>query len=422
MSAAATGAGLEGAEDILTAIDLGSTKVTVLMGVAREGGVEVIGAGSAPSHGLVKGTVVDIETTHEAIARAVREAEQQAGARATVAYATIGGNHIHTASSQAMATIANRDHGITEEDFQRVLEQAQNISLPSDHEILHAIVQEFSVDHQDGIRNPVGMYGSKLEARVRIVTGAITCIQNVARSVQRAGLQCGGLILQALAVEKAVLTPEERELGVVCLDLGGGTTDLAVMTGKALRHTAVITLGGHQITKDIAFGLRIPFAAAEDLKRTTGTCVAADVRDDESATIPAAAGRGERQVPRRAVARIIEPRVEEILGMARDELRTAGCTEESLGGGMVLTGGCAHLPRLVEKAEQVFEQLSARIGEPVRLPGLTDALARPEHAAAVGLLLLAAEQRRHAGARARPASFEGLTQVKKWFKGWFGES
>jgi cell division protein FtsA len=406
-------------EEVLTAIDLGTTKVTVLLGLAREGAVSAIGFGTAPSHGLMKGTVVDIETTVEAITRAVREAEAQAGVQAGLAFATIGGNHIHSASSQAMATIANREHGITEEDFQRVLEQAQNISLPSDHEILHAIVQEFSVDNQDGIRNPVGMYGNKLEARVRIVTGAITCIQNVIRSVQRSGLACGGVILQALAAERAVLTPEERELGAVALDLGGGTTDMAVITGKALRHTAVVTLGGNQITKDIAFGLRIPFGSAEELKRAAGCCLVSEIRDDEAAQLPAVGGRQPRTVPRRAVARIIEPRIEEMLGMVRDELRSAGCPEESLGGGVVLTGGCAHLPFLVEKAEQVFEQLSARVGEPVQLPGAPDTLRKPEHACAVGLLLLAAEQRRHAVPRRRAPLFGGMS---KWFKGLIKDS
>ncbi|MEK7767232.1 MAG: cell division protein FtsA, partial [bacterium] len=297
-------------EEILTAVDLGTTKICALIGVAREGSLAVQGMGQATCHGLQKGTVTDIEITVEAIVRAVREAEQQAGVKAGLAFASIGGSHIHTASSQAMVAVGKKDHEITDEDFRRVIEQAQNISLPSDHEILHAIVQEFSVDNQDGIRNPVGMYGTKLEARVRIVTGAITCIQNVIRSVQRAGLPFGGLILQALAAEKAVLTPEERELGVVCLDIGGGTTDLAVITGRSLRHTAVITLGGNNITKDISFGLRIPFHSAEDIKRSAGCCLASEVGEQEIVEIPAAAGRQPRAVPRRAVVRIIEPRIE----------------------------------------------------------------------------------------------------------------
>ncbi len=406
-------AGPDTGEEILTALDLGTTRVTALMGLARGGAVSVLGMGQASSHGLQKGTVVDIEVTVEAILRALKEAEAQAGAKADVAYASIGGNHIHTASSQAMVTIANRDHGISEDDFRRVIEQAQNISLPSDHEILHAIVQEFSVDNQDGIRNPVGMYGTKLEARVRIVTGAITCIQNVIRSVQRANLTFGGLILQALAAEKAVLTHEERELGAVCLDIGGGTTDMAVMAGKALRHTRVITLGGDLITKDIAFGLRIPHGLAEDLKRTAGCCLASEVREEDLAEIPAAGGRQARSVPRRAIARIIEPRIEEILTLVKEELHSGGCTEEQLGGGLVLTGGCATLPYIVEKAEQVFEQLSARVGEPVRLPNAPESLTQPQYAVAVGLLMEAAEQRRHAVVRRRPQPWGG---AMKWVK------
>jgi cell division protein FtsA len=405
--------------EVITAIDLGTTKVCALLGLAREGEVTVLGMGLAPSHGMQKGTVVDIEATVDAISRSVMEAEAQAGVKAGPVYASIGGNHIHAASSQAMVTIANRDHGITEEDFRRVIEQAQNISLPSDHEILHAIVQEYSVDNQDGIRNPVGMWGSKLEARVRIVTGAITCIQNVIRSVQRAGLPFGGLILQALASERAVLTHEEAELGVVSLDMGGGTTDVAVIIGKTLRHVAVITQGGHQITKDVAFGLRIPFGSAEELKKRAGSCMVASVRDDETVHIPATAGRQPRSVPRKSLARIIEPRIEEILGHVSEELKSCGCDEEALGGGMVLTGGCASLPFIVEKAEQVFQQLSARVGEPSRLPGASDALIAPEFATAVGLLTEAAEQRRRTGPRPRRQSLGG---VMKWVRDFFRES
>ncbi len=417
---AAPGTRADAAEELLAAVDLGSTKVEVLIGLARDGVVTAVGSGSAPSHGITKGAVVNIEATVEAIGKAMEAAAAQAGGRPAVAYATISGNHIHNVSSQATVAVANRDHGITEEDFRRVIEQAQNISLPSDHQILHAIVQEFSVDNQDGIQNPVGMYGGKLEARVRIVTGAITCVQNVVRSLERAGLQCGGVILQALAAERAVLTHEERELGAVCLDLGGGTTDLAVVSGKALRHTAVITMGGHQISKDIAFGLRVPFAAAEELKRSAGCCVQTNVRDEEVATIPAAAGRAARTVPVKMLARIIEPRIEEILDLVKEQLRSAGIAEESLGGGVVLTGGSARLPLLVEKAEQVFEQLSARIGEGAAPEGggVAGALAGPEHAAAAGLLLLAAEQRRQHGP-ARPA---GVGGAMKWLRGLFKES
>jgi cell division protein FtsA len=409
----------ENGGEVITALDLGTTKICALLGLAREGTVSVLGMGLAPSHGMQKGTVVDIEATQDAISRAVAEAEAQAGVKAGPVYASIGGNHIHAAQSQAMVTIANRDHGITEDDFRRVIEQAQNISLPSDHEILHAIVQEYSVDNQDGIRNPVGMWGSKLEARVRIVTGAITCIQNVIRSVQRAGLPFGGLILQALASERAVLTHEEQELGVVSLDMGGGTTDVAVIIGKTLRHVAVITQGGHQITKDVAFGLRIPFASAEDLKKRAGCCMVSSVGDDEIVNIPASGGRQARSVPRKSLARIIEPRIEEILEHVREELKSCACDEEALGGGLVLTGGCAALPFIVEKAEQVFQQLSARVGEPAKLPGAPDALVQPQYATAVGLLSEAAEQRRRSGARPRRAAWGGMA---KWFRDFFHES
>lgn len=406
-------AGQEASEEILTALDLGTTKVCAALGSVGENGLAVRGVGQAASHGMQKSVVVDIEATVEAIGRAVREAQEQSGVRAGIVYASIGGNHIRTASSEAMVGITDREHGVSEEDLRRVIEQAQNIPLPSDHEILHAIVQEFSVDNQDGIRNPVGMYGGKLEARVTIVTGAITCIRNVMRSVERAGLPFGGLILQAFASEKAVLTHEERELGVISLDIGGGTTDMAVMTGGALRHVAVSTLGGYQITRDVAFGLRIPFAAAEELKRQAGCCLASEVSADEIVHVPAAGGRQPKSVPRRAVASIIEPRIEEILEEARDQLRTSGCTEEQLGGGIVLTGGCASLPFIVEKAEQVFAQISARVGEPAQLPNAPEILRSPQFATVVGLLQEAAEQRRHASVRRPRPTWGG---VRKWLK------
>ncbi len=409
----------ETGEEVLTALDLGTTKVCAVLGLSKGGALSVLGMGQAASHGMQKGTVVDIESTVEAIQRALQEAEGQSGAKAGVVYASIGGNHIRTASSQAMITIANRDHEITEDDLKRVIDQAQNISLPSDHEILHAIVQEFSVDNQDGIRNPVGMYGSKLEARVTIITGAITCIQNVIRSVRRAELTFGGLILQAFASEKSVLTHEERELGVISLDIGGGTTDMAVMMGKALRHVGVITLGGYQITKDIAFGLRIPFAAAEEIKCRAGCSLASEVGDGEMAHIPAVGGRQPKSVPKRAIARIIEPRIEEILEQVREELRSAGCTEEQLGGGLVLTGGCAALPFIVEKAEQVFSQISARVGEPTPLPNAPDVLGLPAYATVVGLLQEAVTQRRHVDVRRRRFPLSGVT---RWLKDLWHES
>lgn len=406
-------------EEILTALDLGTTKIFAIVGLAKAGNVTVLGTGEAPSHGMRKGTVVDIESTVESIRAAVNEAEQQAGAKSGLVYASVGGSHIRAASSEASITISNKDHEIMEEDFRRVVEHAQNISLPSDHEILHAIVQEFSVDNQDGIRNPVGMCGTKLVARIRIVTGAITCVQNVIRAVQRAGCTFGGLILQALASEKPVLTHEERELGVVCMDLGGGTTDVAVIIGKGLWHTGVITMGGNLITRDIAFGLRVPFAAAEEMKRKAGACLASEVRDDELVDIPATGQRQGRSVPRRALARIIEPRIEEIFEQVREQLRQSGCAEEQLGGGLVLTGGCVHLPYIAEKAEQIFEHLSVRIGDPMRLPGSPETLALPQCATAVGLLMEAAEQRRHALVGHRRSLFKGGL---KWLKDLFHEN
>lgn len=408
-------------EEILTALDLGATKVCALLGVVRDGAVTVIGVGKVPSHGVQKGIVVDVEPTIEAILGATREAEKQAGVKAGPVFASVSGKHIRSMTSDSSVTIPNRDHEITDEELRRAMEQAQlHAELPGDHDVLHTIPEEFSVDGQDGIRNPVGMYGNRLVAKVRIITGSVSCIQTVVRCIQGAELVPQGLIIQSLASVRSVLTPEEREMGVVCLDIGGGTTDMALLVGKTLRHTAVIPQAGNHISKDVSMTQRIPFDAAEAIKKSHGCCSQNEVREDEVVQIAATAGREAREIPRRLLARIIEARVDEILEAAKGELVLSGFTEDALSGGLVLTGGCANLPHIVARAEKVFDSLAARVGTPTGVVGGSDELRKPEYAAAIGLLLEASDHHRKApiGGKRPQAQVGGwLKWLKDWFKG-----
>jgi cell division protein FtsA len=409
----------ETGEEVLTALDLGATKACVLMGVVREGGLTVIGAGRVPCYGIQKGVIIDIEPTVEAIAAAVREAEKEAGVKAGPVLATVSGQHIKSATSDGSVTVHNRDHGITEDDIHRVMDQAVvHAESTTDHEVLHTIPVVYSVDGQDGIRNPLGMYGNKLIAKVRIITGAVSCVQNVLRCVQMAELVPQGLVLHSLASEKAVLGPEEREMGVVCIDIGGSTTDLAIIIGKSVRHTAVIPIGGDLISKDVSVGLRIPYDIAETVKRSSGSCMVSEVREDENVDIPASGGRQSKAIPRRTLARIIEARVEDIFDGVKAELGVAGFGEGELAGGLVITGGCAHLPFIVAKAEKTFEVLAARVGEPTGMVNSPVTLRMPEYAAAVGLLVEAAEHRRHTPAARRKPSLGGISKMlKDWVRG-----
>ena len=406
-------------EEILTALDLGATKVCALLGVVREGGLTIIGEGTVPCYGIQKGVIIDIEPTVEAIASAVRAAEKQAGVKAGPAMASVSGQHIKSATSDGSVTVHNRDHGITDEDVRRVLDQAVvHAESTTDHEVLHTIPVMFSVDGQDSIRNPVGMYGNKLIAKVRIITGAVSCTQNVIRCIQLADMVPQGLILHSLASQKSVLSPEEREMGVVCIDIGGSTTDLAIMIGKSVRHTAVIPIGGDLISKDVSVGLRIPYDVAEAVKRSSGSCMISEVREDENVEIAASGGRQAKAIPRRTLARIIEARVEDIFDGIKAELSVAGFGEGELAGGLVITGGCANLPFIVAKAEKTFDVLAARVGEPSGTVSSPEALRMPEYASAVGLIIEAAEQRRHAPSARRKSSFGGVSKMlKDWIRG-----
>lgn len=368
----------------LCALDIGTSKIVALIGEVQENNeIDIIGLGQAPSSGLRNGMVTNIESTAQSIQKAVEEAEQMASCKVERVIVGIAGNHIRSLNSQGMVKI--KDGEVTQADIDRATDTAKAISLPPDHRVLHTVIQEFIIDHQPGVKEPLGMSGSRLDTRVHIITGAVTAIQNLEKCVQRVGLIPERLVLQPLASARAVLTDDERELGVCCIDIGGGTTDIAVYTGGAIRHTAVIPLAGDAITKDLTQALRTPYNAAEYIKIHHG--VAMDTLEglDEMIKVPSVGDRQSRQISRRTLVSVIGPRTEEILEIVLNELRHAGYPEETLTSGIVLTGGTAMLDGMVDLAEDLFN-LSARLGMPKQMGGLSEQVRNPRYATAIGLL------------------------------------
>lgn len=375
--------GAEGA--LLVGLDLGTTKTTCLVAEATaDGSLSVIGVGRAPSTGLRKGVVVNIEATVESIQRAVQEAERMAGVRIGAAYVSVGGEHVKGLTSHGVIAVSRKDREIVAEDVERVLEAARAVPIPQDREIIHVLTQEYLIDNQDGIREPVGMSGVRLEAVVHVVTGAATSVQNVLKSCQRANVQVRDLVLQPLASAEAVLTPDERELGVCLLDIGGGTADILVYWEGAVRYTGVVPLGGHQCTRDIAVGLATPNEEAETIKRNYGACRPGIVPEGEVIEVAGVGGRGAKKVERDLLVKILQPRMEEIFAMAAEQLKASGF-HSRLAGGIVLTGGGAQLPGACELAEDVIGR-PARVGKPQALKGLTDVVQGAEYATVVGLV------------------------------------
>jgi cell division protein FtsA len=347
-----------------------------------------VGIGNAPSEGLRRGVVVDLEKTVGSISRAVEEAERMAGVPAKGVYAGIAGDHIRSINSRGVIAVSRKDNEIAQPDVDRVIEAAKAIAIPMDREIIHVIPQEFIVDDQDGIKDPVGMSGVRLEAEVHIITGAVTSAKNICRSIQRAGLKVYDLVLEPLASSHAVLGNDERDLGVVLLDLGGGTTDVAVFFEGAIRHTAIIPFGGANVTNDLAIGLRTPIDKAEQIKIQHGCAMASLVSPDAVVAVSGVGGRADREISRHVLASMIEPRLEEIFVLANKEVKKNHFAE-LLGGGVVLTGGTSLMPGIVDLAEQVFE-MPVRLGVPEGLGGLSANVADPRFATGVGLVLHAA--------------------------------
>lgn len=371
------------------AIDLGSSKVCCVVGETREeGGAEVIGVGRAPSRGLRKGTIVNLEAAVEALKAAVEEAETMAGVSVERAHVGIAGAHIRGFNSRGVVPVSGRDREVSQADLGRVLTSAQSISLPPDRTVFHVVPQEFTVDDQEGIGDPLGMTGSRLEANVHVVTGSLTAVHNITNCINRAGIEVIDIVLDQLAAAESVLGPEERELGAALVDIGGSSTQVAVFDRGALRHTAVVPLGGDHFTSDIAVGLRTPNREAERIKTKYGCAIAGMVEDDETIAVPSVGGRKPRRLSRQILCEILQPRSEELLTLVAEEMERSGY-EGSLSSGMVITGGGAQLEGIVEIGEQIFD-LPVRVGTPIGIGGLVDLVSAPQFATATGILLYGA--------------------------------
>src|SRR6058998_1092785 len=370
-------------------LDIGTTKISCIV-ADQNGGTEprVVGVGNAPSEGLRRGVVVDLEKTVASIQRAVDDAQRMAGVPVRGVYAGIAGDHIRSINSRGVIAVSRKDNEIGPADVERVVEAAKAVAIPMDWEIIHVIPQEFIVDDQGGIKDPVGMSGVRLEAEIHIITGAVTSAKNICRAIQRAGLKVHDLVLEPLASSHAVLGRDERDLGVVLLDIGGGTTDVAVFFEGSIRHTAIVPCGGANVTNDIAIGLRTPIDKAEQIKIQYGCALASLVSSSDLVSVPGVGGRADREISRHVLASMIEPRMEEIFAMANREVKKNHFAE-LLGGGVVLTGGTSLMPGVSELAEQVFE-MPVRLGVPTGLGGLSANVADPRFATGVGLVLHAA--------------------------------
>ncbi len=383
---------------LIAGLDIGTSTIKVVVGERKpDGRVDIVGVGSSPSRGLRKGVVVNIEGTVSAIAKAIAQAETMAGCEIGNVFATISGSHLRSQNSDGIVGIKGKE--VSAFDIERVIEAAKAVAVPLDREILHVIPQEFVIDEQDGVKDPIGISGVRLEARVHIVTGAIASAQNLVKCANRCGLTVQDIVAAPLASGRGVLSQEEQELGVCLLDIGGGTTSIAVYQNGAIKFTSVLAVGGNHITNDIAAGLRTPLAAAERIKVEHGTALSAGVSKSETVEVPSVGGRPPRVLSKSVLAEIIEPRVAEIFGLIQREVVKAGC-DDSLTSGIVITGGAASMPGLTQVAEQVFN-LPVRKGEPAGVGGLVDLVKGPEHAAAVGLVLhgagLAEIGRAHSG-------------------------
>jgi len=414
-------------DQIIVGLDVGTTKICAIVGELVNGApsgdrggsteppqsrVKIIGIGTHPSRGLKKGVVVNVESTIESIKKAVEEAELMAGVEINSVYTGIAGSHIKGFNSRGVIAIKNRE--VTAADVKRVVEAAKAVAIPMDREILHVLPRGFVVDDQEGIKDPIGMMGTRLEVEVHIITGAVTSAQNIVRSINRAGLEVVDLILQPLASSEAVLTPEERELGVAMVDIGGGTTDLATIVDNNVWHTAVLGVGGNHLTNDIAVGLRTPAYEAEKIKIRYGCAATTMVRDSETIEVPSMGGRPARVLSRQLLSEIIEPRAEEIFSLVGQELRKMGY-EERVVAGVVITGGTSILDGMTELAERVLD-FPVRRGAPIDIEGLVDIVNSPMYATGVGLILYGTKNREsaHPSSNGHGVMHRVARRMKEW--------
>ncbi len=402
-------------EELLVGLDLGTTKICAVVGEVTADGIDIVGVGTYPSVGLRRGVVVHIDQTVNSIKRAVRDAELMAGCEISAVYAGIAGTHVVSMNSHGVIAIKSRE--VNQSDVDRVLDAARAIAMPFDRQILHVLPQQYIVDDQEGIQDPLGMSGVRLEAKVHVVTGAISAAQNIMRCCERAGLHVNDVILESLASGEAVLDPEEKRLGVALVDLGGGTTDLAIFLDNAIRFTSVLALGGSNITSDISVGLRASVEEAEKVKRKYGVASTSMVNPSDMIEVASVGEQKRRQLARSILAEIVEARVEEILSLVDREIIRSGFAE-GIAAGVVLTGGVALLPGIREVAEQVFD-MPVRIGVPQGLGGLADVVQNPMYSTAAGLLLHA--QRHGSSKMVLPKSPNVLTRLIKSLITWFKE-
>jgi cell division protein FtsA len=401
-------------KNLIVGLDIGTSKVVAIVGEISGDEIEIIGLGSSRSRGLKKGVVVNIESTVHSIQRAVEEAELMAGCEIHSVYAGIAGSHIRSLNSHGIVAI--RDHEVAMGDVDRVIDAARAVAIPADQKILHILPQEFVIDHQEGVKEPIGMSGVRLEAKVHMVTGAVSAAQNIIKCVRRCGLEVDDVILEQLASSYAVLTEDEKELGICLVDVGGGTTDIAVFTDGAIHHTAVIPIAGDQVTNDIAVALRTPTQHAEDIKVQYACALTQLAHPEETIDVPSVGERPSRRLSRQTLAEVVEPRYEELFTLVQAELRRSGF-EDLIAAGVVLTGGSSKMEGVVELAEEIFH-MPVRLGMPQHVSGLVDVVKNPIYSTGVGLLLFGRKQMQE-GFSSLKASGGLLERMKSWFQGNF---
>jgi len=406
-------------KELIVGLDIGTSKIVAIVGeIQDDGELEIIGFGIHPSKGLKRGVVVNIESTVNSIQRAVEEAELMAGCEIHSVYAGIAGSHIRSLNSHGIVAI--RDNEVTAGDIDRVIDAARAVAIPADQKILHVLPQEFTIDGQDGIRDPIGMSGVRLEARVHMVTGAASAAQNIVKCVQRCGLEVDDIVLEQLASSHSVLTEDEKELGSCLVDIGGGTTDIAVFHDGAIKHTGVIPIAGDQVTNDIAVSLRTPTEYAEEIKIKYACALSQLANRDETIEVPSVGDRPSRVLERHLLAEVVEPRYEELFTLVRDDLRRNGFIDRCAAG-IVITGGTAKMEGAVELAEEVFH-LPVRLGVPQHVSGLGEVVRNPIHATGVGILLYARDSKERGGVSEHGTSLsvtDVWSRMKAWVRGNF---
>ena len=405
-------------KNLIVGLDIGTSKVVAIVGeMSTSDDIEVIGIGSCRSRGLKKGVVVNIESTVQSIQRAIEEAELMAGCEIHSVYAGIAGSHIRSLNSHGIVAI--RDNEVTIGDVDRVIDAARAVAIPADQKMLHILPQEFVIDNQEGIKEPIGMSGVRLEAKVHMVTGAVSAAQNIVKCVRRCGLDVDDIILEQLASSYAVLTEDEKELGVCLVDIGGGTTDLAVFKDGSIHHTAVIPIAGDQVTNDIAVALRTPTQHAEDIKVRYACALTQLANPDETIEVPSVGDRPARRLARQTLAEVVEPRYEELFTLVRAELQRSGF-EDMIAAGIVLTGGSSKMEGTIELAEEIFH-MPVRVGVPQFVTGLSDVVKNPIYSTGVGLLLFGQRQIKESLISGHfDSGLRGIFErMKSWFQGNF---